>query len=264
MPCASHRGAGGVDPGGQALPGQAARGGRIVGEGQRDRAGHGRQLGSEDYETGARAREAPGHRVVLAEVLPQVGGTKVTGTGLAEAGSARQAQAPTGALREQRSVVHPGSVVASAGIVRGGIIGRVLLQVTGQQSVDPHVSPGQRVLHQHDITVGVRHHFQGQLVGMLGGSGMHDRRQRHRRVGDLHLVAGDLLDLMPPATASDDEPQVTNLRLADGRPEDLVDDPLPHRCPDLASAQPGRDQILGASGHERPRSSRRNRGSGHG
>ena len=104
---------------------------------------------------------------------------------------------------------------------------RMLLQMAGEENIQFRVRDTvEGVADQHDVTSGVGYDLQCQLIRLLRWTGMDDRGQGNRRIGNLHLVGGDCLHLMPPAVTSHDEAHVADLRFTGAGPVHLIEDAL--------------------------------------
>jgi hypothetical protein len=265
LPVAGQLGTGGGRARGEACRRERTRGPGVRRKGKRNRPGCCGKLSAEDDKTRPGVREIPGHGVVTAEILPQVGGSEVARACPAEPRCARQAQKPPGTLREQRSSrVHPDGIVGAAAEILVGIYGRMLLQMACQENIKLRVgNTVERVADQHDVTSGIGYDLQCQLIGMLRRAYMDDRRQGHCGIGGLHLVSRDCLHLIPPAVTSHDETHVTNLRFTGCGPVHLIKDALTHGRPYAAGTQASCDGVFGAGSHYRADRKARCRGTRH-
>jgi hypothetical protein len=187
----------------------------------------------------------PGHLLVLAQVLPAIGGAHKARGAPAPRRGASQGQGVPLALGEE----HRHSLVIS---YPGGVAGPPVAQVRGQQGVKVIVRKGPlgwRELHslQHDVVPGIGHYvFLDGVLPLLARVGQPVCRASGH--GILDLVFGVALflrkEILP---VGDDQAQVADARLIHAGVVDLVQDAVANGEPHAAAvAQGGAHSTLGA------------------
>ena len=181
-----------------------------------------------------RAGDGIGEMAVSIQILPAVGRADVAAADLDEWRVGREARAEIPVARIGVAVLHPGAVVPAG---------------TSQVWRDNHhqaIRPGNLETHQQHIALRIGQHLEAKFVVIAM---MRNGQHRPVRAGRRQRVVAHALEIEPVrgagrAVADQVEAEVAHLRLAGGRPVDLIDDAVPDCCPQARTAERRADVIL--------------------